>query len=67
MEKQDQIIYWLGQRDMIANIFMWLREEDINETRVIRNLANLYNNQFDGENEPNPHVEYYLEALQDNK
>lgn len=66
MNEEDTIIYWLGQRDMIANIFMWLRDKDVDEKKVIVHLAALYNSHFDGKNEPNPHVEAYLKSAKRN-
>jgi hypothetical protein len=60
MNKQDNAIYWVAQRDLIASIFMVMREENKDEKETIQSMARLYNNHFDGKAYPNPHIEHYL-------
>jgi len=63
---KSKVSYWLGQMDMIANMFMMWRDcED--DRRILKAIANLYNTQFDGKNEPNIHVEYFLKKSGDPK
>lgn len=59
-QQHDLMIRWLGQRDLIADIFLWLRDDDTDEKEIVKTLANIYNTWYDGKNEPNPHVEHYL-------
>jgi len=59
--EETRMAYWLGQRDMIANIFLLYRQKEYQDDKhFLKCIANIYNTNFDGDNEPNVHVQHFL-------
>ena len=65
--ESNRLVYWLGQRDMVANIFMMWRESNGNDRKLLESLANLYNTNLGGNTEKNCHVEFFLNGIKDGK